>query len=240
MNLLLIAAFYAQVLPLGSTNVVAVPHTPTLVQQTSTSTCTYPGVGPSFTCLLGSSPSAANVLILEGVECCFSYGSADQSPASTGATWVNVGFSGASGAYGTEIWCATLTGSPGSTVTVTLNYTTSPSANIVLGNVSEWSGTTCNLNGSPVVNFSNTGAMSIPTANLTTTNASDLLLATLFYAASSLTGGPSNSYTALNTSNASHQQNAYRVVSSTGTYSTTWTMNTFVQFQNISLALKSK
>jgi len=131
------------------------------------------------------------------------------------------------------IWCANLNGTPGATVTVSL---TGGSTTAAGGNVSEWSGTTCNVDGAGVTN---TGTSATPaTATLATSNATDLLIAAAFRSSTSgsLSSGPTNSYTAFNTTAANNDQ-AYRVVSSTGSYTTSWTHGASNSWSTVSAAL---
>lgn len=133
------------------------------------------------------------------------------------------------------IWCANLSGTPGGTVTITLANGTPASAG---GNVSEWSGTTC---ANDSFSSGGTGTSAVPAVPaITTVNGTDLLLATAFRAAASgsLSSGPTNSYTALNTAAVNSAQ-AYRVVSSTGTYSTAWTYSTSTAWSAVTASLRA-
>lgn len=214
-------------IPLSGSVGGSTSQTPVLVQQTSTSTCIWSS-GSTFPCVLGSTPSASNVLLFSGGEAV----PTTLTPTSTGATWTQL-VSGTVGGYNT-IWCATLTGVPGTTITITEGS----SGNDGRGNVSEWSGLTCTSDGT-----SNAGATSGTTYSTTaiaTTHASDLILASVNHASGgTILTGPTNSFVSMN-SPAINFQAAYLVVASTGSYSTTWTYSTSSQYQTAAAALKSK
>jgi hypothetical protein len=213
---------------------------PAFVQQTSSSTCAFSGSGSSggtYQCVLPNTPSSGNILVFNGTALAGGTGSPYQTPSSAGASWSNVAWGSAQ--YDAEIWCAPLTGSPSGTVTITLHSGVGLVA--VSGNVSEWSGTTCTVDGTPSSNSGTSTALLV--GGITTTHAADLLLALLAYGGTSNpSSGPADSYLSLNTSTSSFgggfEAISYFISSMTGFYFTSWGYSSSVNFQTAAVALK--
>jgi hypothetical protein len=221
--LLYCASACAQFVQAGFNSGVTIPSGSTPVQQIP---CTWTS-GLSYTCTLGSTPSNSNILIFTGGG---SPASTSVTPSSSNAAWVKKGSSNTN--RDDEIWCATLSGTPGTTVTVTISG--SPTQGNAI--VSEWSGWTCTLDG---VMQPNNGSSSNPaTATLTTTNANDLLIAVLHNQNGTFGGGPTNGFTGLTSYNANTMNAGYLVVSATGNYSTGWSFGSSVLWDIVLVALK--
>jgi hypothetical protein len=198
------------------------------VQQTSSGTCSYSS-GSSFNCVLGAAPSASDVLILivGANSSTTNIAGGSLTPTSTGATWT----AKISGVYSPtgmpptalmQIWCATLSGSPGSTVSVAVPAGTSSA----FGNVSEWSNQSCTSD--PAGGSAVTSTSSTPDpGSLTTSNAPDVMVAgyLLVSTSVSLSSGPTNSFVALNTPNSTAFQAAYFKIPTNGSYDTSWTLS---------------
>jgi hypothetical protein len=203
--------------------------TPALIQQNA---CNQPsGMGTSYTCTFGSGPSNAHVLIASAGSPYGGSSTVVNTPSSTGASWTNVALGNGTFQH-VDVWCATLSGTPGSTITITVS-----TSNLASGvNISEWSNMTCSVDSSPA--YAGGTNSTWTTGTVTTTNASDLLIAAVQHQQTgSITSGPSNSFTAMNTPN-NFFNPAYLIVSSTGSYSTQWINSTSVQFDTAIVALK--
>lgn len=167
--------------------------------------------GPTFVVTLGSSPSGSNILVL----CCGGDPKSNTISSISGGTWTKIASSGTDEEV--EIWIGT---SPSST-TITLTLSGTP--NSKYANVQEWSGLSSTTDGS-TTNFSAV-SNNPATGNISTTNTNDVLIAVSFFAGTSptLSSGPTNSFTSLSNPSSGAFQAAYRIVNSTGTYSTDWT-----------------
>lgn len=193
---------------------------PTLVQQTA-SVCQWSS-GSNYTCVLPSTPSISNVLVL-GIAAFQASGTVTHSVSSSGATWASLGRNAGTTNIAEE-WCATLSGSPGSTITINISGGTLTNER---ASASEWSGTTCNTDAAAA--GSSGSSSTATTASLTTSNAYDLMLATAMIAFS---GGSSPStinapYNALSGSciggaSVASWCFAYLVTTTTGSYAATW------------------
>lgn len=137
----------------------------------------------------------------------------------TGATWSKATQVAANS--DSEIWYSTAASSASATVKVT--FTSSASVTGTIINVSEWSG----FSGSVTLDVSNTasGTSQNPTSpSITTTKANELLIAALSLGSTVSVSPPDSSFTALSATD-TNAAFAYRIVGSTGTYSTTWPTN---------------
>jgi hypothetical protein len=136
-----------------------------------------------------------------------------------------------------EIWCATLSGSPSPNVTVNLNGSPTTAS----ANVQEWAGkSTCTLDGTAQLQ---TGTSLTPsTANLTSSNAVDILLAMVARSNSGSTfSSQSGGYNSLSSLiGTTLFVPSYQLVSSTGVYGTTWTYTggSATGYDSVSVALK--
>ncbi len=207
---------------------------PSLIQQTN---CAWAS-GTTYTCTLGSSPIAGHILIFGG-GAAISSTTPTVTPSSSGASWtqLSTAHSGGGPVADSDIWCATLTGSPGTTITITTQSTITASD----ATISEWAtthGTCTQDSGSPQTHTaSNTGPN---TTALTTTNASDVLYANYFVAASDVfISGPTGGYTALTVSGSAFNQQAYQIVSSTGTYTASWSITSSHSWAALSVAIQN-
>ena len=205
-----------------STAAIAGQPLPSLVQQVTGSGNCAGGSTNTYTCTLGSNPTVGHVLYLIA----FSEGSSVTSgfvgtPSSTGATWARVGssFQNASSPGPTmyETWCATLSGSTGSTVTLSL----SASVSAADGVVAEVSGGTCTVDGSMQTTAFNSNTVA-QTPSISTSNANDFILALGTAATQNFTSGPTNSFTAFSRQRLGFGF-GYLITSATGSYSTSWT-----------------
>lgn len=192
----------------------------TLVQQSAGGGCGWT-TGTSFTCSVSGTPSSSNVLVLVA-------GSSNASvtistgtpPSQTNVTWTKKVSSAVN--IDTEIWCGTPSGTPGTSVSITLSGT--PSA--FFGNLSEWSGTKACANSDAGATASNHGPSGNPsTATVTPTASSGgMVLWAVGRHGGTFSSGPTNSFTALNSGSTLYMF-AYRIVASiSGTYSTGWTL----------------
>ena len=122
-----------------------------------------------------------------------------------------------------ELWEGVVSASASIAVTINVNTT----VNFITGKYSEWSGLGVHLNGAAVTNLGQT-SNTVTTGNKTTTYANTLLLANWTSPGDSYSTGPTNTFTQYASSNAPigvvpMTQGAYRIVTSTNTYSTGWT-----------------
>jgi hypothetical protein len=120
-----------------------------------------------------------------------------------------------------------------------VSYTNSTGSGGV--NISEFSGVAAS-NALDVAPPPASGSSATPTTpTVTTTNANDLILAgAADISVTATTGGPTNSFTALNeAANGNKIIPAYRVVSTTGSYNTSWT-EANEGWDAVIVALKSK
>jgi len=121
----------------------------------------------------------------------------------------------------TSIWYCSSASGGGNSITITAPNACSGSG--CLASLSEWSGGTATAD----QNNTSSGTASAPAAgSITTTGANELILAVLRDAdVGTLVSGPSSSFSALNTpSSSDNVEFAYRLTTSTGTYSTGWTL----------------
>ena len=191
-----------------------------LIQQ---ATCT--GASSPVTCTISAPASGNTLCVMEGA----SQGSAITSVSGGGVTWVAV--SSSTVKFDAEIWCGP--NSSGSGTTITINWSV---GGTLWANTSEWSGMPTSLTKDGTARNNGTTTNPIATS-ITTTNASDVMLATVIDP-QTLSSGPTNSYTALNTAQANRVQHAYRIVSVTGAYSTDWTYGTSNDWETEHAALQ--
>jgi hypothetical protein len=223
--LLLVIACHLQAQPQPTSSILLGAHGSSasfsVVQQ---ATCTDQA-NPNVCTSLGSNPSTSDVLVYLGGN----YLQTISSVSSTGATWSKLGSSTTN--RDAEIWCATLSGTPGTAVSINLTSYTSSS----YGVVAELAGVTCSQIGSAQTTTSSSNA-TITTGSITTTGAA-LILAVDFNGDNpTLSSGPTNSFTAF--SKAAAQTNAaYLVVSTAGTYSTGWTISAAQPWDTVLVAL---
>src|SRR5712691_260186 len=126
--------------------------------------------------------------------------------------------------------------SSGGTNTVTVNWDSDP--NSCGMSVAEFSGlfTSAALDVTATATGSST---TITTGTLTTTNANDLLVA-MGVQSSATAGAPTNGFTALTGVSASfNQEEAYNIVSSTGSYSTGWSLSGSSSWPSLIAAFKA-
>jgi hypothetical protein len=136
-----------------------------------------------------------------------------------GVTWVK-GRSGGSHSV-VEIWYGI--NSSGTGTAITVSYTNATGSGGV--NVSEFSGVATS-NALDVAPASSTGVSGTPTTpTAVTSNANDLLVgAVADTSVGATTGGPTNSFRALSEAASSNKiVPAYRIVTATGSYNTSWT-----------------
>jgi hypothetical protein len=156
---------------------------------------------------------------------------------SAGGTWTRgpVGFQSGSNTR-VELWYRV--GVPAGITSVTATLSTAATGSV---NVSEWDGV---AGASPLdvqAGKGNPASTAAPTPALTTTNADDLLVGALNYsgaATSTLSGGGFTALTDYNAGNV-HGRAAYRAVSTTGTYTATWTLSAATSSGTAILALKA-
>ena len=190
--------------------------TPALIQQVAaTSGNCSQHVAGTYTCVLPSSPTAPNVLIYTNISQSGVTSGFTQVPSSTGAAWSLAG-NAFQNTIMFETWCATLSGSPSGTVTITPS---SGTANNALGTVAEFSGTTCTVDGALTGKTGSSSTSS--TATLMTANAKDVLIA-FTGASGTLSSGPTNSFAEFTRAGGS-EGIAYLITSAAGSYSTAWT-----------------
>jgi hypothetical protein len=218
---LLIAAPFAaaQFLAVASNGQPGFSATPGPVQQTVCSSS-----GSSYTCTLGSTASTSNVLTaivgnINGAT------NTTSTVSSSGATWALKAVEAVAANGGDiEIWCATLSGSPGTAITITQNA----SYALTYANVSEWSGQTCTSD--PVGNAGARATSTTPSPGAGQVATSPVLVIAAYSmtpTGSSLVSGPSNGFTAFSvpsgSGNVSFQ--AAWLLAPAGTYTTGWTVS---------------
>jgi hypothetical protein len=147
-------------------------------------------------------------------------------------TWSKVGSSCSH--VCTEMWYGT--NSTGSTAAVTATYSGGANA---AGNLSEFSG----ISGLDAF-ISNSGASSsTSTGNLSTANANDVLVGTAGINYTSISGGPTNSFIGLTAANSpsGHAllESAYNLSTTTGSFSTGWTIPSSVGWDSMIVGLKA-
>ena len=151
------------------------------------------------------------------------------SVSQTNVTWTFVGRVNSQSSNSVEIWYGVASASAGTSVTITWAAGTTT----LIHQISEWSGVNTS---SPVdaalISNTVTGVSSISSGNYTTTNANDVMISCVQGTGGTNPSTPTNSFTQLQVGNAGSGGSsrnfgtAYRVVASTGTYSTGWTVQT--------------
>jgi hypothetical protein len=155
-----------------------------------------------------------------------------------GVTWIKIAASGAN--VNLDLWYGLDSSGASTTITVTYGATEDVSAN-----VSEWSGIAI-ANALDVAwpNNSGSGGTTVTTVSATTTNANDLIIGGFAQNANaSISSGPTNSFTQLTNAGGTVSPPltgpAYRIVSSPGAYSTSWTVNTTNGWNSKFIALEA-
>jgi hypothetical protein len=166
-----------------------------------------------------TAPSSGNVVVG-----CFMNRSVTtvSSVSQTNVTWTFVARA-QSGNTTSEIWWGVASGTGGTSVTITWASGTN-----FLSQVSEFSGvdTSSPVDGTATTNTNSTGTPA--SGNYTSSNANDLLFNCVSASTSTGLGTPNNSFNLLRASTAGSGGSTralgdgYRIVSATGTYSTTW------------------
>lgn len=187
------------------------------------------GVGTtgSATATLGSGVTSGNLLVA-----CIGFDtsvSAVSSVTGGNVTWSQVAIAQPikpAGNGGVAIWQGINSSGGGTSIVVTVN-----ASDNVNFNVSEWSGiaTSSPLDGSAVTATLTTGSTSPATGNYTSTNANDLIIANCgFHDAATMSTRPGSPWTSLTDGGTVGigTGESYQIVSSTGTYSATWTIST--------------
>jgi hypothetical protein len=156
---------------------------------------------------------------------------------SAGGTWTKgpVGFQSGSNTR-VELWYRTGVPAGITSVTATLS-----AAGVASANISEWSGVATASALDVQAARGNAAATTASTPPLVTTNANDLLVAGLNYSGTATSSLSAGGFTALTSYNAGNVNGlaAYLTVSSTGTYTATWTLSAAVTSGTAILALKA-
>lgn len=165
-------------------------------------------------------PTAGNRVLLD-INCDF--GSQVSSITQTNVAWTRK-FAVNGNQTRMELWLGIVSASPSTSVTINVNA----SDQFIVCKYSEWSGLGTSLVGVAVTSLGGT-SNTVVTGNKTTTYANVLLLANLTSPNDSYSTGPTNSFTQYASSGAPigvvpMTEGGYRIVTSTGTYSTGWTV----------------
>jgi hypothetical protein len=236
----------AQFIGIGGNGQPGYSNAPALVQQTN---CKWSS-GTSYSCTLGSSPSVSDVLVLTGGSWNPTSSSTGQfgSISSTGAAWSKKASVSAGEGDGTwvynSLWCATLSGSPGTSVTVNLNGAAINTSGVI---ITEWRSLTCTSDATPVsqgLNTTTPNVVSGSAATITTTLPNDAVFVMYFLdeigvGNSPLVSGPTNSFIGLTSPLSGDMQSAYFVASSTGSYGCGWTIMFSRPWSSLIVALEN-
>jgi len=218
-------ALLGQALPFPGPGARSSGNLPAPIQQT----ISCPLVVATATCTFSSAPIAGHFLVFQG-------GNSDLTVSisgitSTGATWTKIK-SSLPVNRDVEIWSTgALTGTPGTTVAIV--FTAAPSNSSV--NVSEWSGlATGGADGTPTTN---SGTSNNPATLAVTTSVGGVVFAAAWHATTTLSSGPTNSFSALNTADSARFYPAYKILPP-GTYSTDWTTGTSGVWDTVAAGIK--
>jgi hypothetical protein len=187
---------------------------PALVQQASNGGNSAPS-GSTLTVTLTSSPSSSNVLIatLSSVDTGGSYASTITSL--DGASWTQVCQATNDSNSDAEVWVGT---SPSSSTVHVFTAANVSAPSVTNAQISEWSGLSST---SDKTNMGTGQSGTVATGSITTTNANDAIFAAAGNNGAVSTG-PGTGWTSFTFSYDQNHAGAYQVVSSTGTYSATW------------------
>lgn len=193
---------------------------PTIVQQVTGTT----SAGSSIPLTI-SSPTVGHVLIL-----CFSSEDSGISGVSGGSgnLWLEPVFAFPN-LFDLEVWTSVVV-TPDTTVTVSISFGHG------YASLSEWSGLPPNMAVDVTNTTFDTGSTAGSSSSAVTNIANDLILGLLATDAASYTG-PSGGFTAFTDPSPFELAAAYRLVSSTGTYTAGWTLNTASDYDGLILAL---
>ena len=190
--------------------------------------------GTGFTITLTAAPHIGDALVFQGA----SQGSHPTSITGGGVTWINATQKCANRC--SDIWYGLNSNGNGTTLTVSFGLSQNAG-----GNVSEWSGIALfgALDVSSGIDNCCSGSDNAPTTqSINTTNPTDLLIGEASVDDTlTITGGPTNSFTALtevNNGTGSHAVPSYRVVSAASAYSTSWTTSGSLGWDTSIAALK--
>ncbi|GEM_PF-4871655 len=200
----------------------------------------------TLTVTLSSVPSSGNALICAAGF--LSSGGANNLSSIAGGggqAWQKAVISEDSGQFVTgEVWYSLNIGTGTQTVTLTMaNAINSANSDMEYANVAEWAGllTTTPTDGTGSESTAQSGGgggLTVNSPNVTTGNANDLVVAVLSGSASAASKGPNNQFVSMTGVNQSYNfdnlEPAYRIVTATGTYTTSWDDTANQCFQMIS------
>jgi len=181
-----------------------------------------------------SAPSNGNIVTMCVAVSAISTGQVS-SITQTGVTWTKV-VEGVNVSSEIEFWVGTGVSSAGTTATINFGSSVTAQAQFM-----EFSG----LRASPTdvsATSSGTNTTTVTMASVTSTNANDLIICASVASSTNPLASPTSSFTlSSDLTTAPHLSVCYRIVSSTGTYSTTLTFGptpVSVQWATVSVALK--